>query len=90
MLALLGNLNIREIGFQVVGVEGYNPSGHCLITSKVVDSLPYIPEGDLPPAKKLAMDQDFVTSSPSGTSKRLSLVCPDYVSFLPLILLETS
>ncbi|KAH7680879.1 DNA polymerase alpha subunit B protein [Dioscorea alata] len=59
---------------QVVGVEGYNPSGHCLITSKVVDSLPYIPEGDLPPAKKLAMDQDYVTSSPSGTSKRLSLV----------------
>ncbi|KAJ0976973.1 hypothetical protein J5N97_012447 [Dioscorea zingiberensis] len=69
--------NLRQFSLfpgQVVGIEGHNPSGHCLIASKVVDSLPYILKGDLPPAKKQAMDQDYVSSSPSGTSKRLSLV----------------
>ncbi|XP_057738472.1 uncharacterized protein LOC130955598 [Arachis stenosperma] len=45
---------------QVVGIEGHNPSGHCLVASKLVDSIPPTSgadDKDLNPAKKLAIDK---------------------------------
>lgn len=62
---------------QVLGIEGNNPSGHCLIASKVVDSipLPALPDIGLPPAKKQAIDQQFQLNSPSSPStEELSMV----------------
>ncbi|XP_042506466.1 DNA polymerase alpha subunit B [Macadamia integrifolia] len=60
---------------QVVGVEGHNPSGHCLVASKVVDAIPFLPPPDmgLPPAKKQALDQEF-QPTPSTMLGELSLV----------------
>lgn len=60
---------------QVIGVEGHNPSGHCFIASKVVDSLPLsvFPDMDLPPAKKQATGQEFQLTD-SNTSGELSLI----------------
>ncbi|CAL9048189.1 unnamed protein product [Musa banksii] len=58
---------------QVIGVEGHNPSGHCLIATKVIDYLPSSLDDDLPPAKKLAMDQDYQPTS-SNDSRVLSLL----------------
>ncbi|KAE9454212.1 hypothetical protein C3L33_13899, partial [Rhododendron williamsianum] len=42
---------------QVVGVEGHNPSGHCLIASKVIDYVPMSVPSDeyLHPTKKQAI-----------------------------------
>ncbi|KAG9446635.1 hypothetical protein H6P81_012763 [Aristolochia fimbriata] len=61
---------------QVIGIEGHNPSGHCLIASKVVDSLPLPTSMDegLPPLKKQAMDMEFKPLSPCSSSTSLSLV----------------
>ncbi|KAH7857898.1 hypothetical protein Vadar_017717 [Vaccinium darrowii] len=54
---------------QVVGVEGYNPSGHCLIASKLIDcvpmSVPVPSDEDLHPTKKQAIDQEFQLTDPS-------------------------
>ncbi|KAG6525019.1 hypothetical protein ZIOFF_014971 [Zingiber officinale] len=57
---------------QVIGVDGHNPSGHCLIASKVFDFVPNPPDVDCPPAKKLAIDLDHQTSS--SESRVLSLL----------------
>ncbi|KAF9609088.1 hypothetical protein IFM89_012653 [Coptis chinensis] len=61
---------------QVVGIEGHNPSGHCLVALKVFDSFPFSvsPDMEFPPAKKQAMDHEFQPNSPSSTPKKLSLV----------------
>ncbi|KAF9620472.1 hypothetical protein IFM89_013089 [Coptis chinensis] len=61
---------------QVVGVEGHNPCGHCLVASKVFDSFPFSvsPDVEFPPAKKQAMDHEFQPDSPSSTPEKLSLV----------------
>ncbi|XLR35301.1 hypothetical protein S83_063201, partial [Arachis hypogaea] len=57
----------------VVGIEGHNPSGNCLVASKLVDSIPptsIADDKDLNPAKKLAIDK----SQPIDiTSKRIEL-----------------
>ncbi|XP_020107295.1 DNA polymerase alpha subunit B [Ananas comosus] len=58
---------------QVIGIEGNNPSGHCLIASKVVDYLTSSSDADLPPAKKPAVNQEARLSS-SSESKVLSVV----------------
>nr|CAD1820003.1 unnamed protein product [Ananas comosus var. bracteatus] len=57
----------------VIGIEGNNPSGHCLIASKVVDYLTSSSDADLPPAKKPAVNQEARLSS-SSESKVLSVV----------------
>ncbi|KAL5991145.1 hypothetical protein ACLOJK_012051 [Asimina triloba] len=46
---------------QVIGIEGHNPSGHCLTALRLVDSLPFPvnPNADLPPAKKQAVDEEY-------------------------------
>ncbi|KAL5717740.1 hypothetical protein ACHQM5_010709 [Ranunculus cassubicifolius] len=61
---------------QVVGIEGHNPSGHYLIPSKVVDSIPLSapPDVELPPSKKQAMDQEFQPDHTSSTTETLSLI----------------
>lgn len=61
---------------QVVGIEGHNPSGHCLIASKVVDSIPLSAAADvnLPPKKKQALDQEMQLSDLSCTQEELTVV----------------
>ncbi|KAK9120006.1 hypothetical protein Scep_018099 [Stephania cephalantha] len=61
---------------QVVGIEGHNPSGHCLVASKVTDSIPFLatPDVDLPPSKRQATDQDLHPISSSRAPGKLSLL----------------
>ncbi|KAI0492783.1 hypothetical protein KFK09_027059 [Dendrobium nobile] len=58
---------------QVIGIEGHNPSGHCLLASKVIENLPLAPDVGLPPAKKQAMDHEQKGFT-SITSRVLSVV----------------
>ncbi|KAL4193658.1 hypothetical protein AMTRI_Chr06g177850 [Amborella trichopoda] len=59
---------------QVIGIEGHNPSGHCFIASKLVDSFPLSGSSDvdLPPAKKQATDQNGEPATKA--SRELSIV----------------
>ncbi|KAI4343365.1 hypothetical protein L6164_010722 [Bauhinia variegata] len=61
---------------QVVGVEGNNPSGHCLIASKLVDSLPssIVDDENLNPAKKLALDRENHPTNLSCAERELSMI----------------
>ncbi|KAE8652527.1 hypothetical protein Csa_013070, partial [Cucumis sativus] len=61
---------------QVVGIEGHNPSGHCLIASKLVDSFPLSATIDpiLPPAKKIALNHDIQPINQSSTPSELSMI----------------
>ncbi|KAI9125572.1 hypothetical protein K1719_002990 [Acacia pycnantha] len=61
---------------QVVGIEGHNPSGHCLVASKMVDSIICSP-GDsenLNPAKKLAFDKENHPTDLPCKQRELSMV----------------
>lgn len=59
---------------QVIGVEGHNPSGHCLMASKIIENSPITYDGGiLPPAKKQAIDHEQ-KGSPRRTSRLLSAV----------------
>lgn len=60
----------------MVGVEGHNPSGHCLIASKIVDHIPLSVSstGNPAPSKKQAMDQDLQSTNASCAMPELSLV----------------
>ncbi|KAA3453291.1 DNA polymerase alpha subunit B-like isoform X1 [Gossypium australe] len=59
---------------QVVGIKGHNPSGHCLIASELVDSVPLsiAADADLPPTKKQALDEEIqathLSSMPTETT----------------------
>ncbi|XP_034700051.1 DNA polymerase alpha subunit B [Vitis riparia] len=61
---------------QVVGIEGHNPSGHCLIASKILDSIPVSAptDVDLHPAKKQARDEEFQSADLSHKLAELSLM----------------
>ncbi|WCJ38686.1 DNA polymerase alpha subunit B [Euphorbia peplus] len=61
---------------QIVGVEGQNPSGHCLIASKLIDSVPLSPNSDeeLHPAKKQALDQGTLLTDSSYTNREISVL----------------
>ncbi|XP_057949506.1 uncharacterized protein LOC131144703 [Malania oleifera] len=61
---------------QVVGVEGHNPSGHCLVASKVLDSIPFSASANInfPPTKKQALDKEFQLTSLSTKPPELSLI----------------
>ncbi|XP_022944938.1 DNA polymerase alpha subunit B [Cucurbita moschata] len=61
---------------QVVGIEGHNPSGHCLIASKLVDSFPLSATIDpiLPPAKKITLDHDIQPINQPSTESELSMI----------------
>lgn len=78
---------------QVVGIEGSNPSGHCLIASKLVDNVPLSAgaDTDLPPAKKQVFDQEIQSTSLSCTPDDISMIIAagpftttDNLSFEPL------
>lgn len=43
---------------QVVGIEGHNPSGHCFVASKLIDSIPVPVDDQLPCSKKQALDDE--------------------------------
>ncbi|XP_008222042.1 PREDICTED: DNA polymerase alpha subunit B [Prunus mume] len=57
-------------------IEGINPSGHCFIASKLVDSipLPIADDANLPPAKRQALDQEILSDGVSGTQPELSVI----------------
>ncbi|CAI0425714.1 unnamed protein product [Linum tenue] len=59
-----------------VGVEGNNPSGYCLIASKLVDSVPLSANNveDLHPAKRPALDQDIQLVDSSSPEKEISVL----------------
>ncbi|GMN49155.1 hypothetical protein TIFTF001_018320 [Ficus carica] len=73
----LQNLNQFSIfPGQVVGIEGHNPGGHCLIASKLVDFIP-LPETadvDLHPTKKQALDKEIQSNGLSGPQAELSVI----------------
>ncbi|PKA50073.1 hypothetical protein AXF42_Ash021104 [Apostasia shenzhenica] len=54
---------------QVIGVEGHNPSGHCLVASKIIENKPVSLDAGLPPAKKPVMDHD--EQNPPGIISRV-------------------
>ncbi|CAA0841485.1 DNA polymerase alpha 2 [Striga hermonthica] len=58
---------------QVVAVEGRNPSGHCLIASKIID---YVPFSVNPPysTKRQALDHNHQLTNPSHNMAELSLI----------------
>ncbi|XP_051122291.1 uncharacterized protein LOC127245449 [Andrographis paniculata] len=60
---------------QVVGVEGHNPSGHCLIASKIINFIPWsVPSSDENPAKRQTMDHSLKLSRPLQDKSELSLI----------------
>ncbi|CAN0896193.1 DNA polymerase alpha subunit B [Linum grandiflorum] len=61
---------------QIVGVEGHNPSGYCLIASKLVDYVPLSACNveDLHPAKRLALDQELESTDLSTPEGEISVL----------------
>ncbi|GMP82492.1 hypothetical protein CsSME_00036768 [Camellia sinensis var. sinensis] len=61
---------------QVVGVEGHNPSGHCLTASKIIDYTPWSGSADENPhpTKKQVVDQEFQLTDPSHVLAELSMI----------------
>ncbi|CAK7327411.1 unnamed protein product [Dovyalis caffra] len=71
----LHNLNQFSIfPGQIVAIEGQNPSGHCLIASKLVDSVPLSAPAAVNqhPTKKQALDQDVESTDSSYVQKEIS------------------
>lgn len=59
-----------------MGVEGHNPSGHCLIASNIIDHVPMsVTTEDEHPSKRLALDHEFQLSEAFLETPELSLVC---------------
>ncbi|XP_057845703.2 uncharacterized protein LOC131055078 [Cryptomeria japonica] len=82
---------------QVIGVEGNNPSGHCLVASRLFDSFPtsyplHLGDSDAPSAKRLAVDRNSTITSLPRTQKSISMLIAagpftttDNLDFEPLI-----
>ncbi|KOM26134.1 hypothetical protein LR48_Vigan233s000100 [Vigna angularis] len=60
----------------VVGIGGHNPSGHCFIASKLVDSIPIISVADenLNPLKKQAIDKESQSTDTIYKQRELSMI----------------
>ncbi|CAA6666431.1 unnamed protein product [Spirodela intermedia] len=54
--------------------DRHNPSGHCLIVSKVIDFLPIFVPPITPSAKKQVMDKEYLPGSIIEKTKLLSLI----------------
>ena len=54
----------------MVGIEGHNPSGHCLVASKLIDFILVSVDAQLPSAKKQAIDNESNQNSDAGTLSR--------------------
>ncbi|KAM7274067.1 hypothetical protein ACFE04_028731 [Oxalis oulophora] len=63
---------------QVVGIQGQNPSGHCLIATKVIDSMPLTVDADdnPQPRKKLALAEEIQSADLASTKKDVSMLGP--------------
>ncbi|KAK6160354.1 hypothetical protein DH2020_003735 [Rehmannia glutinosa] len=60
---------------QVVGVEGHNPSGHCLIASRIIDCVPSsVISTEHPPSKRPALDHNLQLTNPSQHMSEVSLI----------------
>ncbi|XP_050879262.1 uncharacterized protein LOC127083078 [Lathyrus oleraceus] len=60
---------------QVVGIGGHNPSGHCLVASKLVDSIPTsVAMEDLNPSKKQAIDKENQPTELLSNQRELSMI----------------
>ncbi|KAK6160370.1 hypothetical protein DH2020_003751 [Rehmannia glutinosa] len=60
---------------QVVGVEGHNPSGHCLIASRIIDCVPSsVISTEHPPSKRPALDHNLQFTNPSQHMSEVSLI----------------
>ncbi|KNA16145.1 hypothetical protein SOVF_091810 [Spinacia oleracea] len=61
---------------QVVGVIGTNPSGHCLVASKLVDAIPLLPSVDFNPhpAKRLALNEQGLSNHQSPALAEISVI----------------
>ncbi|PIN00093.1 DNA polymerase alpha-primase complex, polymerase-associated subunit B [Handroanthus impetiginosus] len=60
---------------QVVGIEGHNPSGHCLIASKIIDHVPLsVTSSEEHPPKRQAMDHNLQLTNPSLDTSELSMI----------------
>ena len=65
---------------QIIGVEGHNPSGHCLVVTRIVDSIPMnlhdkIFGAEVPQAKRQAIDTSMPMSTDnSSTDLPMSMV----------------
>ncbi|XP_047325252.1 DNA polymerase alpha subunit B [Impatiens glandulifera] len=61
---------------QVVGIEGNNPSGHCLIASRIIDCIPLSLSADENPnhPKKQAVEQELNTKNGTHVSWELSMI----------------
>ena len=71
----------------MIGVEGHNPSGHCLVASRVIDSFPlsnsvHPQDQDAPSAKRIAMDQAPQMKPLPRTGKTISMVTTTTFYFL--------
>lgn len=61
----------------MVGIKGHNPSAHCFVASKLIDSIPVFVDDQLPSAKKQAIDNESNQNSDAGTlSRALSSISP--------------
>ncbi|XP_027334193.1 DNA polymerase alpha subunit B [Abrus precatorius] len=82
---------------QVVGIGGHNPSGHCFVVSKLVDSIPFaIADEDLNPAKKQAIGKENQSTDLFCKQRELSMIIAagpftttDNLLFEPLVELLT-
>lgn len=80
----------------MIGVEGHNPSGHCLVASRVIDSFPlsnsvHPRDQDAPSAKRIAIDQASQMKPLPRTGKAISMLIAagpftttDNLAFQPL------
>lgn len=60
---------------QVVGIGGHNPSGHCLVASKLVDYIPTsVAKEDLNPSKKQAIDKENQPTELLCNQRELSMI----------------
>jgi hypothetical protein len=72
-------IKLTQSWMQVVGIDGHNPSGHCFIASKLIDSIPFSVDAQLPSAKKQAIGnespQNSNTDAPSRVLSSVSFWC---------------
>lgn len=61
---------------QVVGIVGTNPSGHCLVASELVDSIPSMEssDGNCYPSKRQALHEEGLSNGHSHTPAELSVM----------------
>uniref|UniRef100_A0A0D9XY55 DNA polymerase alpha subunit B n=1 Tax=Leersia perrieri TaxID=77586 RepID=A0A0D9XY55_9ORYZ len=60
---ICGEPSDATLASEVVGIQGHNPSGHCFVVSKLIDSIPNSVDSQLPCAKKQAVESEGHQSS---------------------------